>query len=348
MRVVVVGAGGFVGGWIAEELSSRRGVEIVACVRKWASAVRVARRGIDIRQFDLESGGERARDVLSRADVVINATMPSPSREPDLAAGLYEACADANVRKLVHVSSAAVYGEKVGEVDESVSPAPNDDYSRGKALTEERLLAGRAKGWPTSHHFAPQVSFRWSIFRRIGPVRYAQRITRGRWLTLGPLGEGYCNLIHARDVAKSAFAAAVASTQNRTTICNINSPEKVTWNQYIERFGEALGVEHRITPNTAMFRTAAVAADLLRAGAQWEIVRAFYRKSKPLGTARTAMTSAQTLTKLYPSSSELQLLRRKVHYVSEHAEQTIGFSCCVKTKDGLEQTAKWCAVHGIV
>jgi uncharacterized protein YbjT (DUF2867 family) len=115
MRVVVIGAGGFVGGWIAEELSSRRGVEIVACVRKWASAVRVARRGIDIRQFDLEAGGASARDVLSRADVVINATMPSPSREPDLAAGLYEACADANVRKLVHFSSAAVYERKLAK-----------------------------------------------------------------------------------------------------------------------------------------------------------------------------------------------------------------------------------------
>jgi len=346
MRVVVIGAGGFVGGWVAEELSSRRGVEIVACVRKWASAVRVARRGIDIRQFDLESSGASARDVISGADVVINATMPSPSREPDLAAGLYEACSDVDVRKLVHFSSAAVYGEKVGVVDESGPPAPNDDYSRGKALTEERLLLAAQRGGAQVIILRPSIIY--GPFSDAWSVRYAQRITRGRWRTLGPLGEGCCNLIHAHDVAKAAFAAAVANTPNRTTICNINSPEKVTWNQYIDRFGEALGVEHRVTPNTAMFRTVAVAADLLRAGSQWEIVRAFYRKSKPVGAARTAMTSAQTLTKLYPSSSELRLLRRKVYYASEHAEQTIGFSCGVKTKDGLEQTAKWCAVHGIV
>jgi len=64
--------------------------------------------------------------------VVVNAAMLVPSREPDLVAELYEACAAAKVRKLVHFSSAAVYGNKVGVVDEGIAPAPNDDYARAK------------------------------------------------------------------------------------------------------------------------------------------------------------------------------------------------------------------------
>jgi len=39
-------AGGFVGVGSLKELSALREVELVACVRKWASAVRLARRGL--------------------------------------------------------------------------------------------------------------------------------------------------------------------------------------------------------------------------------------------------------------------------------------------------------------
>ena len=74
MRIAVFGAGGFVGGWICEELSERQDIELLACVRQWASAVRLARRGLQIRQMDLENATAFPA-LLAGVDVVVNAAM---------------------------------------------------------------------------------------------------------------------------------------------------------------------------------------------------------------------------------------------------------------------------------
>ena len=97
MRIVVFGAGGFLGSTICEELGQRKDVEQLACVRKWASAVRLARRGIETRQVDLEDISKLAT-VLAGADAVVNASMPPSVREPELAASLFYACTQAKVR----------------------------------------------------------------------------------------------------------------------------------------------------------------------------------------------------------------------------------------------------------
>ena len=113
MRIAVFGAGGFVGGWICEELSERQDIELLACVRQWASAVRLARRGLQIRQMDL--GNSKALPaLLAGVDVVVNAAMLPPTREPELVTALYSACANAGVGRFIQLSSAAVYGNRDG------------------------------------------------------------------------------------------------------------------------------------------------------------------------------------------------------------------------------------------
>src|SRR6516225_6883481 len=80
LKMVVFGAGGFIGGWLCEELIGREDVELVPCVRRWSSAVRLARRGLNVVQVDLENAAEAAA-VIAGADVIVNLTMPLPERE---------------------------------------------------------------------------------------------------------------------------------------------------------------------------------------------------------------------------------------------------------------------------
>src|ERR1700691_4016156 len=108
MKIVVFGAGGFIGGWHCEELANRQDFELVPCVRQWSSAVRLARHGFDVVQVDLEAVAAETT-VISGADVVVNASMPLPEREPELALRLYSACQAAGVRKFIQFSSTAVY-----------------------------------------------------------------------------------------------------------------------------------------------------------------------------------------------------------------------------------------------
>ena len=90
-----------------------------------------ARRGIEIRRVDLEDM-DSLSPLLAGVDAVVNTSMPPPSREPELVTNIYHACNQAGVRRFIQLSSAAVYGNRTGEVSESMSPAPLDDYGRGK------------------------------------------------------------------------------------------------------------------------------------------------------------------------------------------------------------------------
>lgn len=343
MRIVVFGAGGFVGGWICEELSQRRDIDHVACVRRWASAVRLARRGVDIRQADLENVNELT-PLLAGVDCVVNATMPVPSREPALATALYAACVRSGVRRFVQFSSAAVYGQRTGEVDEHASPVPIDAYSRGKAEMEQRLTQAAAQSGPELLILRPSIIY--GPFSDAWTVRYVERIVQGRWRGLGWVGEGTCNLVHAHDVARAAIAAATADVAPGTHVLNINGPDVVSWNEYIEQLGDALDTADRVVPNAARFGAMALAAGIMRMGATLTLVRSWYQRSA--GTTRVAMKHAHAATKLYPSRGELQLLRRKVHYVADQASRVLGFRPVVPLDEGLRQSVAWCRVHGVV
>ena len=343
MRIVIVGAGGFVGGWICEELSQRRDIEVVACVRKWSSAVRLARRGCDIRQVDLTNLNELPA-ILAAADVVINAAMLPPPREPELVMGLYGACNKAGVHRFIQFSSATVYGNRTGNIDETVALAPDSDYSRGKAQMESRLVELAAMS--NTQLFILRPSIIYGPFSEGWTMRYVERIVKGRWRGLGRIGQGTCNLIHARDVARAAIAAATGVVAPGAHVLNLNGPEVVSWNQYIERLGDALGTPNRVTPNAALFRGMALAATTLRIVARSAFLRSFYRKST--GTTRSAMANAKTVTNLYPDLDEMNLLSRRVHYSASKAAQVLGFEPSIPLEEGLRQSVGWCRVHGVV
>lgn len=342
MRVVVFGAGGFLGGTVCEELCQRKDIELLACIRRWASAVRLARRGIEIRQIDLENKAA-VSPLIEGADAVINASMPAPARESELAAYLYLACAGAGVRRFIQLSSAAVYGDRSGVVVEDMAPTPLDDYSRGKAETERRLAAAAHQSNTQLYILRPSIIY--GPFSDAWTVRYVRRIIAGRWRTLGRAGEGTCNLIHARDVARLVIAAATADTVHGTQVLNVNGSGAVSWNEYIEHLGDALRIPNRVKPNVMRFRGMALTAQILQLGSRMKWVRSMYRRAD--GKARSAMTSAQAVTTLYPSPGELSLLSRKVHYSSERATKILGLSPSISIEEGVRESVDWCRVHGI-
>ena len=343
MRIVVFGAGGFVGGWICEELTMRDHIIQIACVRKWASSVRLARRGIEIRQADLDNTQDY-QTILTGADAVINAAMLPAQREPELVATLYSSCVLAGVRRFVQMSSAALYGNQIGTVDESMAPAPVDAYGRGKAEMERRLVES-SKGSNTQVVIL-RPSIIYGPFSEGWTVRYVERIAKGRWKGLGRAGDGTCNLVHAQDVARAAIAAVTNEIEPGVHILNVNGPDHVTWNEYIERLGDELAIPNRVRQNAVRFRMMAAAAAMLRIGTKFSAVRSFYRRSK--GATRHAMTGAKAVTSLYPAASELDLLSRKVFYLADRAAKILRMSSSIPLDQGLRQSVAWCRLHGIV
>jgi len=341
MRVIVFGAGGTVGGWILEQLSQTPGIEQIGCVRRWASAVRPARRGIPLVQVDLERGD--LREVVRGADSVVNAAMLPAQREADLVESLYRACNEMGVGRFIQMSSAAVYGRSEGEVDETHPPCPCDAYSAGKALMESRLLAAAQTAFTQVFILRPSIVY--GPFSTAWTERYVRRILAARWRNLGAGGQGTCNLIHGLDLASMVVAAATGEVPAGNHVLNVNGPDAITWNQYIELLGDALEIPARHPLSGLEYQARTAAASLLRLGKNFQWVRTLRRRSR--GTARAAILSAQQMTDLYPDETERALLARRVHYSAARATEVLRIAPAITATEGIRDSAQWCRRHGI-
>ena len=348
MKVIVFGASGFVGGWICELLNNRKDVELLACVRRWAASARLARRGIELHQLDLDDNRDFV-ELLRGAEIVINAAMLPANRESALVTRLYEFAAKANVARFIQLSSAAVYGNLVGDVDEQAPPMPDNEYAAGKAKMERQLLARAALGGPQMFILRPSIIY--GPFSDAWTVRYAKRIASGRWSSLSGLGSGTCNLVHAQDIARAAVLCGTASVPAGSHVLNINGPDVVSWNEYIRRLGDALDIPGRFQPNTLKLLTMIVGSGIIRSGGKWALKHfqtAVRRVTQSGRTGPAVAAGAKSIVDLYPAPGELKLLRRRVRYGWQRAEEVLGFKPEITLTDGLKQSADWCRVHGVL
>lgn len=71
--------------------------------------------------------------------------------------------------------------------------------------------------------------------------RVARLLYEHRLGDLGDLGDGWCNLVHVRDVARATISAMLMSDPGGA-IANLVAPEPPTWNQYIRFLAHELDV----------------------------------------------------------------------------------------------------------
>jgi nucleoside-diphosphate-sugar epimerase len=208
---------------------------------------------------------------------------------------------------------------------------------------EDRLLDAAAKAGPQLFILRPTIVY--GPFSEPWTIRYARRIAALRWRTLGAAGTGTCNLVHGEDIARAVVLAASADVPGGSHVLNINGRELVSWNEYIERFGDALGISDRTTPSLGMFTVSAMALQALRTGVRWLKARGLRR---PAGSPAPAIARAQSLLGLYPTRGELKLLRRQARYSAERAARVLGFQASIPLTRGLQQSAAWCRIHGVI
>src|SRR5262249_8237418 len=131
-------------------------------------------------------------------------------------------------------------------------------------------------------------------------------------------------------------------------VLNINGPEVVSWNEYVERFGDALQVPNRVTPNSVQLTSMIFGSAIIRDGGSLLKSRFKPLFKKIASSGPTVMAVAKSLADLYPTPVEFSLLRRKVRYGWEKAARELGFRPMMSLRDGLAQSANWCRTHGIV
>ncbi len=153
LHVVVTGAGGFVGGFVARGLAAR-GCEVTAISRR-ASGETLP--GLTWREADLRSPGS----LPARFDSLIHCAAETPERCPepanlyernlDLTRSVFDQAMTAHARCAVFLSSMSAYGAvSVPEITEDTPPGELDAYGRAKRDSESLLQSCVERGLPSA------------------------------------------------------------------------------------------------------------------------------------------------------------------------------------------------------
>ena len=156
--IAVTGATGFLGRYIVDVLL-KRGAHVVGAVRNPARVPELARRGVELRRADLADRAALAKGFAGADAVVSNAALFSVRRLASLSPrnwsdhqrtnvqgtrNVFDAISDARVKRVVQVSSVAVYragsgaiGEDHPQLSADDRPNPITAYAISKALSEQ-------------------------------------------------------------------------------------------------------------------------------------------------------------------------------------------------------------------
>jgi nucleoside-diphosphate-sugar epimerase len=223
MRVLVLGANGFLGRRLVAALAASDWAVPVAGVRQ-ARGTAPAETVLDATSPD------QVAAAIVGADAVVQCVAGDPGTIVASARALFDAPAGP---RIVHLSSMAVYGDAIGLVGEDAPLNGTGGYA-GAKVEAERLA--RARGDVTV--LRPGCIYgggspQWS--RRIAALLRARRIG-----DLGAEGDGCSNVVHVDDVV-AAILATLRRDETEAGAINLAMPGAPDWNAYFLAYARALG-----------------------------------------------------------------------------------------------------------
>ena len=231
---------------------------------------------------------------------------------------LVEVCLRGNISRFLHISSVAVYGRPRrhadgSPLDERDPPGQNfrwwDYYGRAKLAAEQevRKLGTAATIVRPTWIYGPRD--------RVILPRMIHALRHGRVALVGS-GENRLNMVHARDVADGAIAAACTPAA-AGELFNLASTGEMTQRQFFDFLAEALDLPR--VKRRVPFRVADTFAFLLEAAGR--------------GTGRK---QAPAITR-----SGISLLSRSTMLSSEKAHRTLDWQPRIRIEEGLTETLNW-------
>jgi nucleoside-diphosphate-sugar epimerase len=348
-KILVTGAGGFIGARLVEVLQSAGAWHVVAGVRRWSTAARVARFPVELAQCDIRSAGQVARALSGVTHLVHCAvTGDDPATIVDGTRVLMEGALAAGVKKVVHLSTVDVYGRPQGEIDEEHPYALTGRVYGDSKIEAEALVQGLAtKGLPVTILRPTLVH---GPFGATFTIAYAQRLQASPWLLPPAAAQGTCNLVYVDDL----IGAIVAALETRTAAgeaFNINGPQRPSWNDYFQALNRALGLPPLVYAAPAQARFTQRIMEPVRFCAKAMLRRlkpqimAVYQRSE---LARRFMKAAEARVRNTPNANELEAFARRVSFSSAKAERVLGYRPCFPMEEALPLTAAWLRASGFL
>lgn len=266
MKVLITGGSGQLASYLFEEMSLEHdvtGVDIRPPVHRPAMG-RVSQG--DIRDVEVMTEAAKGCDVIvhTAAQVSVQRSTEDPSGDADInvmgTIGVLRAAVAAGVKKVIYISSAAVYGDPQRvPVDEGHPFAPKSFYGASKLCGEHYVGA-----------FGSTFGLEWIVIRpfnfyspRADPsspysgviTKFAQAVRDGRPLRIEGDGRQTRDFLHAGDVARMVSMAALSDVTGETFNCGSGKGTSIKdlADTFSAIFPEKVMVEHA-PPRTSDIR----------------------------------------------------------------------------------------------
>ncbi len=345
--ILVTGGGGFIGNRFVEVIHLTRFGRVRVGVRRWASAARAARFPVDIVPCDVLDVAQ-IEAAMNGVDVVVHCAVGDERVVVDGTRNVLEAAARSQVSRVLHISTAEVYGSDVtGRVDESrPCTTTGSAYANAKTRAESIVREYGSRGLPATI-FRPSIVYgpwsdQWT-------AALAERLRSGRWRRYARYGEGICNLVYVDDLVAVALSS-IRSTNAVGQAFNVGGPDIVTWNEYFDRFNQAMGLPPLEVRSAGGAKAKSIAAGAVRTTAQVLLARhrTILRKlGESGGWVSAGMMGVKRWMCTNPSSTELEhLYSRKAIYDWSKARQRLGYRPAFDLDRGLRLSVDWLRYAG--
>ncbi len=342
--ILVTGAGGFIGGRLVETLTLGGAARVRPALRRWSSAARIARFPVEPVLCDI-TRPEQIEPALEGVDAVVHCAVGEPEVTVEGTRKLLAACLERGVRRVVYLSTVEVYGDAAGEVEESAPLSPCDAYGESKVAAEEVCREAQAQGLEVSV-LRPAIVY--GPFSRWWTERFAERLGSGQWRLFEGFGDGRCNLVYIDDLI-SAILACLSRPEAAGEAFNVNGPDRVSWNEYVEALNQELGLPPlvRSRQRSTWLKSAALwpvrkAAEIAVRHFEPLIFHIYERFPVTRGLIRRTELSLRTT----PAAQELDLYQRGASYPTTKAAELLGWRPGVDMRRGLTLSRQWLLHHG--
>lgn len=230
LRVAIFGASGHVGGTLVERLLARDCYDVRPIIHTPGNAWRLARRGIKLAQADL-ARRDQVRAAIAGCDIVVNCSFPSPEQmEPAVQCLVTESLA-AGVKRFIHLSSVAVYGEHPlaeAELETAAPRAAKPLYGYYKLRQDEVVARAVRRGLPCVVLCPPNITGLNSRYL----LEVLAAIERGTFALVDG-GAAPCVLVDAANLAAAIELAFDKSSADGQRMF-ITDDEATTWRDVVD------------------------------------------------------------------------------------------------------------------
>lgn len=339
-RILITGAGGFIGGWLAESMYVRGYRNVRSGVRRWSSGARIARFPLDVVLCDVLNPAQ-VEQAMEGIEYVIHCAIGSREANVRGTENILKAALAHGVKRVVHFSTVDVYGTTEGTVDESTPlQVTGSVYGDSKIDAENLCRQYGALGLPIVI-FRPSIVY--GPYCKLWISKFAERLQSGNWGIFQGTGEGNCNLIYIGDLV-DAVVVGLDHPRAAGDVFNLNGPEIISWNEYFIRLNDALGFPplRTIAPGASKIRSRIITP--LKGAARFmlnhygDTIRTLYRK---YSLVQMVMKQTERSMKTTPSNAELSAFGRKPSYSIEKLKNVLGFQPSTSIDAGLRMSSMW-------